>query len=186
MVEVVDITEVVSTVDTLTNTFYASLALVFTVVAAVLVYVVWDKKTFKEELISEFEEKMKRTARIIILEQSYKKRYSEIEKTITLVEPPKDKKECFFVSHIPSVFLEIISIYDELKGTESFQFFENDIESYYDICETLVESLSCVNDYQTDCSPESAQKLIEELNRETLPKINRIFRRYRLDKLQIS
>lgn len=104
MVEVVNITEVVSTVDTLTNTFYASLALVFTVVAAVLVYVVWDKKTFKEELISEFEEKMKRTARIIILEQSYKKRYSEIEKTITVVEPPKDKKECFFVSHIPSVF----------------------------------------------------------------------------------
>ena len=47
--EVVDITEVVSTVDTLTNTFYASLALVFTVVAAVLVYVVWDKKTFKDE-----------------------------------------------------------------------------------------------------------------------------------------
>ena len=46
--EVVDITEVVSTVDTLTNTFYASLAIVFTVVAAVLVYVVGIKKHLKK------------------------------------------------------------------------------------------------------------------------------------------
>ena len=131
--------ELLNTINSLTNTYYAALGFVATVILGVLAFVFWDRVNFKKSLEKEFK---------TILKEELKNQKLEIDyyylKYLPFINSLETKYRGMGVSNslmerrvlrycdIP--LNKIINLYKECVGTDFDKFFGKYSRKYYDIC----------------------------------------------------
>lgn len=174
--------ELLNTVNSLTNTYYAALGFVATVILGILAFVFWDRVNFKKSLEKEFK---------TILKDELKNQKFEIDyyylKYLPFINSLETKYRGMGVSNslmerrvlrycdIP--LNRIINLYKECVGTAFDKFFGKYSRNYYDICYKIIEDTRIYSINYKDTLTDIELNAIERMN-ERITQLNYIFKKY--------
>lgn len=174
--------EVMETINNLTNSYYAGLAFIATVVFGVMAFVFWDRMSFKKSVEKEFQIMLKKELRNQKLEIDYyylkhlpfidmlRKRYRGMG-----VSSEKMIRYELKFAHFP--LERLIEIYDESLNNAFQPYFENYSRTYYEICNKIIEDSRSYSIHQKDTLTDLELDSIKRVNKHII-KINYIFSKY--------
>ena len=174
--------ELLNTVNSLTNTYYAALGFVATVILGILAFVFWDRVNFKKSLEKEFK---------IILKEELKNQKLEIDyyylnhlpfirKLETHYKGMGIEKEGmlrFILKYCDKPLNELIALYHHCVNTSFQPFFESYSRDYYDICYKIIEDTREFAIYRLDTLTEMELNALVKVNT-YIPQLNYIFTKY--------
>ena len=174
--------ELLNTVNSLTNTYYAALGFVATVILGILAFVFWDRVNFKKSLEKEFK---------IILKEELKNQKFEIDyyylnhlpfirKLETHYKGMGIEKEGmlrFILKYCDKPLNEMIALYNHCVNTSFQPFFESYLRDYYDICYKIIEDAREFATYRLDTLTEMELNALVKVNT-YIPQLNYIFTKY--------
>ena len=174
--------ELLNTVNSLTNTYYAALGFVATVILGILAFVFWDRVNFKKSLEKEFK---------IILKEELKNQKLEIDyyylnhlpfirKLETHYKGMGIEKEGmlrFILKYCDKPLNEMIALYNHCVNTSFQPFFESYSRDYYDICYKIIEDAREFATYRLDTLTEMELNALVKVNT-YIPQLNYIFTKY--------
>lgn len=174
--------ELLNTVNSLTNTYYAALGFVATVILGILAFVFWDRVNFKKSLEKEFK---------TILKEELKNQKFEIDyyylKYLPFINSLETKYRGMGVSNslmerrvlrycdIP--LNRIINLYKECVGTDFDKFFGKYSRKYYDISYKIIEDTRIYSINYKDTLIDIELNAIEKMN-DRITQLNYIFKKY--------
>ena len=174
--------DLLNTVNSLTNTYYAALGFVATVILGILAFVFWDRVNFKKSLEKEFK---------IILKEELKNQKLEIDyyylKYLPFINSLETRYRGMGVSNhlmdrtvlkycdIP--LNRIVNLYKESVGTSFDKFFGRYSRKYYDICYKIIEDTRIYSIYYKDTLTDIELNAMERMN-DRINQLNYIFKKY--------
>ena len=174
--------DLLNTVNSLTNTYYAALGFVATVILGILAFVFWDRVNFKKSLEKEFK---------IILKEELKNQKLEIDyyylKYLPFINSLETRYRGMGVSNhlmdrpvlkycdIP--LNRIVNLYKECVGTSFDKFFGKYSKKYYDICYKIIEDTRIYSINYKDTLTDIELNAMERMN-DRITQLNYIFKKY--------
>ena len=174
--------DLLNTVNSLTNTYYAALGFVATVILGILAFVFWDRVNFKKSLEKEFK---------IILKEELKNQKLEIDyyylKYLPFINSLETRYRGMGVSnhlmdrtvlkycHTP--LNRIVNLYKESVGTSFDKFFGRYSRKYYDICYKIIEDTRIYSINYKDTLTDIELNAMERMN-DRINQLNYIFKKY--------
>lgn len=171
-----------NTINSLTNTYYAALGFVATVILGILAFVFWDRVNFKKSLEKEFK---------IILKEELKNQKLEIDyyylKYLPFINSLETRyrgmgvynhlmeRRVLIYCDIP--LNRIINLYKECVGTSFDKFFGSYSRKYYDICYKIIEDTRIYSINYKDTLTDIELNAMERMN-DWITQLNYIFKKY--------
>ena len=174
--------ELLNTVNSLTNTYYAALGFVATVILGILAFVFWDRVNFKKSLEKEFKTILKEELKNqkFEIDYYYLKYLPFIKKLETHYKGMGIKKGGIIrpvLKYCDEPLNEMIALYNHCVNTSFQQFFESYSRDYYDICYKIIEDTREFATYRLDTLTEMELNAIVKVNK-YIPQLNYIFTKY--------
>ena len=174
--------ELLNTVNSLTNTYYAALGFVATVILGILAFVFWDRVNFKKSLEKEFKTILKEELKNqkFEIDYYYLKYLPFIKKLETYYKGMGIKKGGMirpFLKYCDGPLNEMIDLYNRCVNTSFQPFFESYSRDYYDICYKIIEDTREFATYRLDTLTEMELNAIVKVNK-YIPQLNYIFTKY--------
>lgn len=174
--------ELLNTVNSLTNTYYAALGFVATVILGILAFVFWDRVNFKKSLEKEFKTILKEELKNqkFEIDYYYLKYLPFIKKLETHYKGMGIKKGGMIrpvLKYCDEPLNEMIVLYNRCVNTSFQPFFESYSRDYYDICYKIIEDTREFATYRLDTLTEMELNAIVKVNK-YIPQLNYIFTKY--------
>lgn len=174
--------DLLNTVNSLTNTYYAALGFVATVILGILAFVFWDRVNFKKSLEKEFK---------IILKEELKNQKLEIDyyylNYLPFINSLETRYRGMGVSnHLMNRLVlkycdiplnTIVKLYKECVGTSFDKFFGRYSRKYYDICYKIIEDTRIYSINYKDTLTDIELNAMERMNNR-ITQLNYIFKKY--------
>lgn len=174
--------DLLNTVNSLTNTYYAALGFVATVILGILAFVFWDRVNFKKSLEKEFK---------TILKEELKNQKLEIDyyylKYLPFIDNLETRYRGMGVSNHPMVrtvllycdvpLNRIVNLYKECVGTSFDKFFGQYSRKYYNICYKTIEDTRIYSINYKDTLTDIELNAMERMN-DQITQLNYIFKKY--------
>lgn len=174
--------DLLNTINSLTNTYYAALGFVATVVLGILAFVFWDRVNFKKSLEKEFK---------IILKEELKNQKLEIDyyylNYLPFINSLETRYRGMGVSnHLMDRLVlkycdfplnRIVNLYKENVGTSFDKFFGRYSRKYYDICYKIIEDTRIYSINYKDTLTDIELNAMERMN-DRINQLNYIFKKY--------
>lgn len=174
--------DLLNTVNSLTNTYYAALGFVATVILGILAFVFWDRVNFKKSLEKEFK---------IILKEELKNQKLEIDyyylNYLPFINSLETRYRGMGVSnHLMNRLVlkycdiplnTIVNLYKECVGTSFDKFFGRYSRKYYDICYKIIEDTRIYSINYKDTLTDIELNAMERMNNR-ITQLNYIFKKY--------
>lgn len=174
--------DLLNTVNSLTNTYYAALGFVATVILGILAFVFWDRVNFKKSLEKEFK---------IILKEELKNQKLEIDyyylKYLPFINSLETRYRGMGVSnhlmdrtvlkYCDTPLNRIVNLYKESVGISFDKFFGRYSRKYYDICYKIIEDTRIYSINYKDTLTDIELNAMERMN-DRINQLNYIFKKY--------
>ena len=174
--------DLLNTVNSLTNTYYAALGFVATVILGILAFVFWDRVNFKKSLEKEFK---------IILKEELKNQKLEIDyhylNYLPFINSLETRYRGMGVSnHLMNRLVlkycdiplnTIVNLYKEWVGTSFDKCFGRYSRRYYDICYKIIEDTRIYSINYKDTLTDIELNAMERMN-DRITQLNYIFKKY--------
>lgn len=174
--------DLLNTVNSLTNTYYAALGFVATVILGIFAFVFWDRVNFKKSLEKEFK---------IILKEELKNQKLEIDYYYLKYLPFIDSLETRYrgmgvynhlmerrvLKYCDIPLNRIVNLYKECVGTSFDKFFGRYSRKYYDICYKIIEDTRIYSINYKDTLTDIELNAMERMNN-WITQLNYIFKKY--------
>ena len=174
--------DLLNTINSLTNTYYAALGFVATVILGVLAFVFWDRVNFKKSFEKEFK---------IFLKEELKNQKLEIDyyylKYLPFIDSLETRYRGMGVSnslmgrpvlrYCDILLNRIINLYKECVGTAFDKFFGKYSRKYYDIYYKIIENTRIYSINYKDTLIDIELNAIEKMN-DRINQLNYIFKKY--------
>ena len=161
--------DLLNTINSLTNSYYAALGFVATVILGILAFVFWDRVNFKKSLEKEFKIDYYYLNYLPFID-SLETRYRGMGVSNHLMDRPV-LKYC----DIP--LNRIVNLYKECVGTSFDKFFGRYSRKYYDICYKIIEDTRIYSISYKDTLIDIELNAIERMN-DRITQLNYIFKKY--------